>query len=306
MLRNCVVAAVSLAALAMSAAGGLAAGEEIGNPANSVAAPKEAPAVEPASQDAKAGNGPKIWEAAKSAVLAKNEDAAKSAEVAMDAAPAKPAPAPEPTLKVAIDLKTQNMTVSEHGDVTYSWPISSGTADHPTPRGSFRPQWTAKMWYSRKYDNAPMPNAVFINGGVAIHATYATRMLGRPASHGCIRLAPGNAATFYRLVHKHGLKLTRVSVYGTPKWSAPAVASRRDRGGQGWDMQASQRPDAGSYRTSSYKSTSAYDWFFGKPAKAKPPVMYYPGDRPRYNYRAQRPSRYVYQRPRRTYYVDGW
>ena len=139
----------------------------------------------------------------------------------------KPAPLPDPTLKVSIDLAAQKLTVSEHGQVKYSWPISSGTASHPTPRGTFRPQWTAKMWYSRKYDNAPMPNAVFINGGVAIHATYATGMLGRPASHGCIRLAPANAKTFYNLVHKHGLQFTRVSVYGTPKYGAPAIASRK-------------------------------------------------------------------------------
>lgn len=140
----------------------------------------------------------------------------------------KPAPLPDPTLKVSIDLAAQKLTVSEHGQVKYSWPISSGTASHPTPRGTFRPQWTAKMWYSRKYDNAPMPNAVFINGGVAIHATYATGMLGRPASHGCIRLAPANAKTFYNLVHKHGLKLTRVSVYGTPKYGAPVIANRKN------------------------------------------------------------------------------
>ena len=34
------------------------------------------------------------------------------------------------------------------------------------------------MWYSRKYDNAPMPNAVFINGGVAVHATQHVSRLG--------------------------------------------------------------------------------------------------------------------------------
>ncbi|MEZ5899733.1 MAG: L,D-transpeptidase family protein [Hyphomicrobiaceae bacterium] len=141
-------------------------------------------------------------------------------------AKAQPAPLPDPTLKVSIDLASQTLTVREYGNVKYSWPISSGTASHPTPRGTFRPQWTAKMWYSRKYDNAPMPHAVFINGGVAVHATYATKYLGRPASHGCIRLAPSNAKTFYNLVHKHGLKMTRVSVYGTPKYSAPAIARK--------------------------------------------------------------------------------
>ncbi|MBL8881792.1 MAG: L,D-transpeptidase [Hyphomicrobium sp.] len=188
-----------------------------------------------------------------------------------DAKP-KPAPLPDPTLKVSIDLAAQRLTVSEHGQVKYSWPISSGTASHPTPRGTFRPQWTAKMWYSRKYDNAPMPNAVFINGGVAIHATYATGMLGRPASHGCIRLAPANAKTFYNLVHKHGLKLTRVSVYGTPKYGAPVIASRKyapapqyaASGSSGWGLF-----DFGS-------SSSAYNPNFIKKRNAAAAYKAYP------------------------------
>ena len=69
-----------------------------------------------------------------------------------------------------------------------------------TPVGTFRPQRLEPIWYSRKYDNAPMPHAIFFLGGYAIHGTYATRWLGRPASHGCVRLNPGNAAKLYSLV----------------------------------------------------------------------------------------------------------
>jgi hypothetical protein len=83
------------------------------------------------------------------------------------------------------------------------------------------------MWYSRKYDMAPMPHAVFIHGGIAIHGTYHTRSLGRPASHGCIRLSTAHAKTFYNLVQKHGMNRTKVSVYGNPPWRAPAIASDR-------------------------------------------------------------------------------
>lgn len=137
-------------------------------------------------------------------------------------------PAPlAPTLTASIDLTRQLMVVSEHGVARYTWPISSGTAGYATPRGTFRPEWTAKMWYSRKYDWAPMPHAVFINGGVAVHATQHVGALGTPASHGCIRLAPANAKIFYTLVQRHGLKLTSVDVDGTPQWRAPAVASRK-------------------------------------------------------------------------------
>ena len=45
-----------------------------------------------------------------------------------------------------------------------------------------------------------MPYAVFFTGGYAVHATEAVARLGQPASHGCVRLALENAATFFELV----------------------------------------------------------------------------------------------------------
>ncbi len=141
-----------------------------------------------------------------------------------------PAPKPiEVTLKADINLTTQHMTVSSGGKVLHSWPISSGRAGYETPRGTFRPQWAAKLHFSKKYDNAPMPHAVFFNGGIATHATTSTSLLGRPASHGCIRLPATAAATFYALVHRHGYAATRIVVHGTPKASGDEVASRRKR-----------------------------------------------------------------------------
>ncbi len=148
-------------------------------------------------------------------------------EVTAPAAAVEPPPPPVPTLLVEIDLGAQRMTVSENGMQKYSWAISSARSGYRTPTGSFKPTWMAKMWYSRQYGMAPMPHAVFFSGGVAIHATYATGMLGYPASHGCVRLAPKNAATFYSLVNKHGKGLTRIAVHGRPKSGGPAVASKR-------------------------------------------------------------------------------
>lgn len=140
---------------------------------------------------------------------------------------AKPAPVvkPEPSLVARIDLTSQRMTVLVNGQATYTWPISSGRQGYATPVGSFTPGWKAKMWYSKQYDDAPMPHSVFFKNGAAIHATQAVGMLGRPASHGCVRLAPANAAAFYALVGKHGLSQTRVVVFGAPKF-APEVAKR--------------------------------------------------------------------------------
>jgi lipoprotein-anchoring transpeptidase ErfK/SrfK len=109
-----------------------------------------------------------------------------------------------------IDITNQTMTVSEDGNVLYSWSVSTARKGYRTPRGSFRPTRMHKMWYSRKYDNSPMPHSIFFYGGYAIHGTNALKSLGRPASHGCIRLHPSNARTLFNLVQAHGSKNTRI------------------------------------------------------------------------------------------------
>ena len=102
------------------------------------------------------------------------------------------------------------MTVSQDGDVLYSWSVSTAGRGYRTPRGSYRPTRMAKMWYSRKYDNAPMPNSIFFKGGYAIHGTNHLKSLGRPASHGCVRLHPSNAQILYELVQAYGPGNTRI------------------------------------------------------------------------------------------------
>ncbi len=68
------------------------------------------------------------------------------------------------------------------------------------------------MWYSRKYDNAPMPHSIFFTGGYAIHATPYVRRLGTPASHGCVRLHPDNARELYALAKEYGRSSMRVVI----------------------------------------------------------------------------------------------
>jgi lipoprotein-anchoring transpeptidase ErfK/SrfK len=111
-----------------------------------------------------------------------------------------------------IDLSEQRMYVSVAGKATYTWPISSARRGYVTPTGSYRPTRLHRRWYSRKYNNAPMPHSIFFRGGYAIHGTTAVKSLGRPASHGCIRLAPGNAATLFQLVSSHGPRNTRIVI----------------------------------------------------------------------------------------------
>ncbi len=111
-----------------------------------------------------------------------------------------------------IDLGEQEMHVYVDGKLKHSWSIASGRRGYETPIGQYRPQRLEKEWYSRQYDDAPMPFSVFFSGGYAIHGGYGR--MGRPASHGCIRLQTGNAATFYNLVASHGAGKTRIIIDG--------------------------------------------------------------------------------------------
>ena len=104
---------------------------------------------------------------------------------------------------VHVRIATQRMTVSVKGAPVHTWPVSTGRKGYRTPTGRYRVQRLVRTYRSRKY-KLPMPYSLFYRGGYAIHGTDATAMLGRPASHGCVHLSPGNARTLYRMVQKHG------------------------------------------------------------------------------------------------------
>ena len=116
-------------------------------------------------------------------------------------------------VRISTNLSNQTMTVSVNGRVQHRWVISSGKRGYRTPTGTYRPGRMYREYYSRKYDNSPMPHSIFFRGGYAIHGTGYVRSLGRPASHGCIRLHPSNARRLYNLVRAHGKGNTRISIY---------------------------------------------------------------------------------------------
>ncbi|HEX2137036.1 MAG TPA: L,D-transpeptidase [Microvirga sp.] len=107
------------------------------------------------------------------------------------------------TVLAHIDNSTQRMIVLVDGVPVYSWPVSTARVGYETPAGSYYVQRMERMWYSRKYHMSPMPHALFFEGGLAIHGTNEVRQLGRPASHGCVRLSPQNARTLFELVRQH-------------------------------------------------------------------------------------------------------
>ncbi|MCS0493650.1 L,D-transpeptidase [Ancylobacter sp. MQZ15Z-1] len=123
-----------------------------------------------------------------------------------------PVPALAQAVVARIDLSSQRMEVWVDGWREYVWSVSTARRGYRTPVGTFRPQRMYRRYFSRKYYNSPMPYSIFFHGGYAIHGTNDLRRLGRPASHGCIRLRPGNAATLYSLVNSYGRNNTSIVI----------------------------------------------------------------------------------------------
>jgi hypothetical protein len=72
-----------------------------------------------------------------------------------------------------------------------------------------------EIWYSKEWDNSPMPHSIFfIKDGHAIHGSYEVKNLGKPVSHGCVRISPENATTLFGLVKQNGLANTQVVLTG--------------------------------------------------------------------------------------------
>lgn len=119
-------------------------------------------------------------------------------------------------VRVKIDLGAQRLSV-EAPKFSKVFKISSGLAPrYATPGSSkcFAPDFMQTMHYSTLYNNAPMPNSVFFNGNIAMHGTEAEHLLGKPASHGCIRLSKADSKTLYDVIKANGKANASVCVEG--------------------------------------------------------------------------------------------
>ncbi|MGH6791097.1 MAG: L,D-transpeptidase [Pseudolabrys sp.] len=132
---------------------------------------------------------------------------------------------------VQISKAQQQLTVTVNGVETYRWRVSTGKPGYTTPSGGFRAFRLEEVYFSKKYDDAPMPNAVFFHEGYAVHGTLEQSKLGRPVSHGCVRLSREHAATLFALVKQQGLGRTRIVVSDARLASRlpdPAVTERAE------------------------------------------------------------------------------
>src|SRR6266508_5816667 len=168
---------------------------------------------------------------------------------------------------ISIDKSTQQMLVSVDGVPRYRWAVSTGRAGYGTPSGTYRPQRMERSWFSKLYYNSPMPYSIFFHGGYAIHGSYEINRLGGPASHGCIRLHPSNAAKLFSLVRQEGVGNTTIVVSGSnpPGHREVEEAEARPRApryappGTWWGY---NRPYSGDGRWS-YPNPSSRGWFGG-------------------------------------------
>ncbi len=174
---------------------------------------------------------------------------------------------------ISINKLSQRMTVTVDGHQRYTWPVSTGRMGYATPSGSYRPFRMEKTYFSKEWDDAPMPNAIFFTGrGHAIHGTYQTRWLGSAVSHGCVRLSPGNAAQLYGMVQSEGMGNTRVVVTGGPSFEGIGSLFG-NQGGQGQGFAslfgdpAPGKPGKGKkvFRKLSTDFQDFGDWLDGKP-----------------------------------------
>jgi hypothetical protein len=116
---------------------------------------------------------------------------------------------------ISIDKNTQSMSVTVDGAPRYIWPVSTGRPGYDTPDGTFKLNRMDADHYSQEWDNAPMPHTMFFDlQGHAIHGFFDVKHLGLAVSHGCVRLAPENAAVLFDLVKTEGMGETKVIIAG--------------------------------------------------------------------------------------------
>jgi hypothetical protein len=199
---------------------------------------------------------------------------------------------------VHIDKTTQTATVSRDGAILHRWPVSTGRRGYDTPNGTYRAFRLEKDHFSKEWDDAPMPNSIFFTKkGHALHGYLDTRNIGRPASHGCVRLRPDNAATLFALVQQDGVLNTTVSITGELPAASPAIARANPRA---VTPDPNYQPDEPNYPPR-YGNRDWQQPPYGQPSYApryqeRPPQPRYvqPYD-PRYGY---------YQRPYDPRYAD--
>src|SRR5467141_4119611 len=125
---------------------------------------------------------------------------------------------PEGPVVVLVSLPLQTMHVYRNGILIGRSTVSTGSKGRSTPPGVFTILEKKREHYSKKYNNAPMPNMQRLTWtGIAMHSG---QLPGYPASHGCIRLPYDFSALLFDATSKGG-----TVVVGDGKTPVPHLAS---------------------------------------------------------------------------------
>jgi len=212
--------------------------------------------------------------------------------------------AAQAAISITIDKNAQRMTVAVDGATRYVWPVSTGRPGYDTPNGTFKVNRMDADHQSQEWDGAPMPHTMFFDlRGHAIHGFSDVKHLGMPVSHGCVRLAPPNAATLFALVQSQGMSQTTVVVSGQAPARGGEEMARRHAPAQGTAARAQQDYRAAPpqpYPGQAYGQQQQYYRAAQQPAYAPPPGYYRPAQ-PGYDgqqpYYAQQPPGYFPPQP---------
>jgi len=130
----------------------------------------------------------------------------------------KPQLSPSGPLMVLVSVPEQTMHVYRNGILIGRSTVSTGSKGHSTPGGVFSILGKSKEYYSKKYDNAPMPNMQRLTDtGICMHSG---NLPGYPASHGCIRMPFDFSQLLFSATGKGG-----TVVVGDGKIPVPHLAS---------------------------------------------------------------------------------
>jgi hypothetical protein len=125
---------------------------------------------------------------------------------------------PSGPFMVLVSVPEQTMHVYRNGILIGRSSISTRTKGNATPGGVFSILEKKQEHYSKKYDNAPMPNMQRLTWtGIAMHSG---NLPGYPASHGCIRMPFDFSQLLFRETSNGG-----TVVVGDGKTPVPHFAS---------------------------------------------------------------------------------
>jgi lipoprotein-anchoring transpeptidase ErfK/SrfK len=125
------------------------------------------------------------------------------------------------SLRLLADLSSRTITVSMPDGSVRTYKVAVGQDRYPTPLGNFKiqkivwnPSWRPpdSKWAKGKSAKGPgdagnpmkVVKIFFQDPDYYIHGTDDVDSLGDAASHGCLRMAPGDVADLAKLIMEHG------------------------------------------------------------------------------------------------------